>query len=150
MTKPYFPNEDFFQWKMTSGAIMTFNHVGCDLWVLRGKLEKDSEEISSVALLSPACLFNEFCMVSILWLQLGKIQSLSKLSQYYSEFLNTWGTRFVNWNVIFESNKNEGGNNILWDEKDNIKESFLLSRLVPELIDINKITIVWLLCNFLF
>ena len=45
-------------------------------------------------------------------------------------------------NVIFEYNKNEGGRNILWDEKDNLKESFLLSRLVPELIDINKITIV--------
>ena len=28
-----------------------------DFWVLRGKLEGNSEEISSVALLSPACLY---------------------------------------------------------------------------------------------
>ena len=32
-----------------------------DLWVLRGELEENSEEISSVALLSPAC-FYVFCL----------------------------------------------------------------------------------------
>ena len=33
-----------------------YNHcMDCDLWVLRGKLEENSEEILSVALLCPAC-----------------------------------------------------------------------------------------------
>ena len=34
------------------------NHsMDCGLWIIRGILEENSEEISSVALLSPACLF---------------------------------------------------------------------------------------------
>ena len=40
---------------MTSGAKMTSKRVKYDLWVLRGKVEENSEKISSVALLSPAC-----------------------------------------------------------------------------------------------
>ena len=49
--------------------------------------------------------------------------------------------------VIFESKKNDGSKNILWDETDNkasenMNKSFLLSRFVPEFIDSNKITIV--------
>ena len=36
------------------------NHC-MDLWVLRGKLEENSEEILSLALLSPACL--TFCSI---------------------------------------------------------------------------------------
>jgi hypothetical protein len=62
--------EDDIQWKTTSnGRQPTMeddlnilkveylsNHcMDCDLWILRGKLEENSEEISSVALLSPAC-----------------------------------------------------------------------------------------------
>ena len=39
---------------MTSGAKMNSKSVECDLWVLAGKLEENSEEISSVALLNPA------------------------------------------------------------------------------------------------
>ena len=51
MTQPYFPNpqnKDDHQWKI----LKVENH---DLWILRGKLEEHSKEISSVALLSPAC-----------------------------------------------------------------------------------------------
>ena len=40
---------------MTAGANMTSKSVECDLWILMGKLEETLEEISSVALLSPAC-----------------------------------------------------------------------------------------------
>jgi hypothetical protein len=40
---------------LNGGAKMTSKCLECDLWVLRGKLEENSEEISSVALLSPAC-----------------------------------------------------------------------------------------------
>ena len=36
------------------------HYMDCDLWVLRGNLEENSEEISSVAMLSPACLFIYF------------------------------------------------------------------------------------------
>ena len=32
--------------------------IDCDLWVLRGEMEENPEEISSVALLSPACFFS--------------------------------------------------------------------------------------------
>ena len=43
------------------------NHcMDCDIWVLRGKLEENSEEISSVALLSPACFFFLFLLVILL------------------------------------------------------------------------------------
>ena len=44
-------NENALQWKMTS------KYVECDLWFIRGKLEENSEEISSVALLSSACIW---------------------------------------------------------------------------------------------
>ena len=40
---------------MTAGADMTSKPVECDLYILMGKLEENLEEISSVALLSPAC-----------------------------------------------------------------------------------------------
>ena len=39
-----------------SGGKKTPNLAECDWWVLRGKLEENSEEILSVALLSPSCL----------------------------------------------------------------------------------------------
>jgi hypothetical protein len=58
MTKPYFTNpstEDKLQWETPSGWKMCSECAECDVWVLRGKLEESSEEISSVALLSPAC-----------------------------------------------------------------------------------------------
>ena len=45
------------KWRRTSAEddlqiLKVENH---DLWIIRGKLEENSEEISSVALLSPAC-----------------------------------------------------------------------------------------------
>ena len=55
--QPYFTNpqnEDYFWWKMTSKL------VEYEFWVLRGKFEENSEEIPSVALLSPACSFHLF------------------------------------------------------------------------------------------
>jgi hypothetical protein len=41
--------------------------MDCDLWVLRGEIEENPEEISSVALLSPAC-FQPFCYFVWKWL----------------------------------------------------------------------------------
>ena len=62
MTKSYFTNslnDVGLQWK----------NVDCDLWVLRKKLEENSEEFSSVALLSPACflIFLYFKVWCKLW-----------------------------------------------------------------------------------
>ena len=56
MTKPYFVNhlnEDDLQWKTTS-KYQKWNISATAYW--RGNLEENSEEISSVALLSPACI----------------------------------------------------------------------------------------------
>ena len=46
--------EDVF--KISYGEYLSNHSMDCDLWVLRGILEENSEEILSVALLSPACL----------------------------------------------------------------------------------------------
>ena len=56
MNKPYFTNEYDLQWKKSSDVKMTSKQAECDLWVHGLRLEENSEEISSVALLSPACL----------------------------------------------------------------------------------------------
>ena len=51
-------NEEDLQWKMTSKARWKWNinHIkDINVYVLRWKLEGNSEDISSVALLSPAC-----------------------------------------------------------------------------------------------
>ena len=52
-----------------------------------------------------------------------------------------------NTHASYTSNKNDCDKNIPWDDKvklasENMKENFLLSRFIPELIDSNKITIV--------
>jgi hypothetical protein len=73
MTKPYCTNlynKDDLQWQMNSGVKMASNCVECDSWVLRRKLEGNSEEISSVALLSPACFDILFYNVINIWLKI--------------------------------------------------------------------------------
>ena len=49
------PMEDDLQWKTTLRGKINSKHTECDLGVLKGNLEKGSVEISSMALLSPAC-----------------------------------------------------------------------------------------------
>jgi hypothetical protein len=43
--------------KISKGEYLNNHCMDHDFWVLKGNLEENSEEISSVALLSPACLF---------------------------------------------------------------------------------------------
>ena len=76
MTKPYFinpQNEDDLQWrrppmehdlKILKVEYLSNHCMDHDLWVLRGKLEENREEISSVALLSTACsTYSTFCII---------------------------------------------------------------------------------------
>ena len=58
------------------------NHcIDHDLWVLRGTLEGNSEEISSVALLSQACLFsfNEYRIAVYEYWILAAIQTVTDI-----------------------------------------------------------------------
>ena len=57
MTKPYFVNPSNVDDLKILKVEYSSNHcMDRDFLVLRGKLEENQEEISSVALLSPACL----------------------------------------------------------------------------------------------
>ena len=52
-----------------------------DLWVLRGKLEEKSGEISSVALLSPACLI----LIIIFFGGEGETNPTKSITQYMDD-----------------------------------------------------------------
>ena len=76
MTKLYCTyslKEDNLQWKTTSLLKVEYfsNHcMDCNLWVLSGKLGENPEEILSVALLRPACL----------WIFLNAITTYNEIS----------------------------------------------------------------------
>ena len=85
-----------------------------DLWVLRGKLEEHSEEISSVALLSPACylyllisyvytlLTNEkstfislpMCNLTYLWSALNKLRKTYHNTLQFAEVNDNYALSF--------------------------------------------------------
>ena len=86
-------NEDDLQWK-TSSKYQTWNISATSVWFVTleffgGKFEDNSEEISSVALLSPAC-YTYIVVISLLSIQILIIGLFIDYDKYLQML-------FVNW-----------------------------------------------------
>ena len=74
-----------------------------DLWILRGKLEENSEEISSVALLSPACFhlgLENLFKLSLNYILIA-VNKLIFISEIYKQILFVFKSKPVNSFVSF-------------------------------------------------